>query len=184
MEEKLQWLQAFALLAAGAFFLARLLSGMFIINLNVAPSVARHRLRDGSDLLVVQVDLVKGKSGGALRIDRACARWRSQGAQWQHIELQPTNRIDVGRLPEPATDDPDGGEAGRGTWSDLRPAKPLKLPPDESMVLSEYVIVVSPEAVCTVEVLIVGHGWQWWRRGQWRASVVSAPLNCSDNALG
>jgi hypothetical protein len=164
----LSWLelaQLFALLAAGLFFLIKLLQGWFIVNLSLDLQLERCSGGErGPDLVAVNVKATKGPIG-SLRLGEASVR-----ATWLDQSTAPQSLFDGSRLQllvggRSALSVPWVADYSRGRY---------RLPPGESTTWGAVLEVPSGQPVL-VEVVVTGRQARWRRLPQWRAKAASLP---------
>jgi hypothetical protein len=159
--------QAVALLGAGGFFAYKAYTGYLRVNLTLTVSCTRQRMTDDSkDYLVIQIHLKKGPNGSvALHDVRALVR----------SDHYSTEVVFTGNSRSSYRTVPDGSRC-QLDWSKESKTSPLiKLVPDEETDMSG-VCEVPLDAVCTVEVAVLGKRVAGTTFGQWKASCVSLPV--------
>ena len=168
------WLEAFAWACAGAFFVYKTFSGYLISNLSL--SISCQRTKAGSehpvtDYLVVTANLKKGDRGAVSLHDLQAQVSPTVQGESSCKPLAGARRLTSRRSPSTGTFQIVNKES---TTAPL-----LNLPPGEETTFSNWFIVPSASP-CTVEVTVLG-GWRWHSetRYQWRASMVSLPVQAS-----
>jgi len=153
--------------SAAVFFIWKLRSGYFIVNVVLSAKVDRVHRDSEADYLAIAAKLSKGGIGSLVLHD-ARARIRHEQnitdlellgcerlATWTEMGMPPRTRIDFDKK------------------SSVQPF--IFLPPNEEATFSNYA-VVPRSAPCIVEVAIGGKRLGRKRMGQWRSSIISLPL--------
>jgi hypothetical protein len=158
-----------ALLGAALFFGYKALTGYLRINLSLSIECQRQKNQTkGTDTLAIVVHLKKGENG-SLTLHDAQARIK----YGEQIDLR-----SFGGLERSSANTMNFGEGQRKTldWSSLDNSSPLlKLIPGEEVQLS-IIHEVPTDAVCLIEVAVLGERTNSPSLGQWKASNVSLPL--------
>ena len=157
------WLTALALVAAGSFFLWKLLTGWLFINLKVGVTLERVQNDAQKDYLGITLLLEKGPTD-SVWLKHVEARIICPVApKEQKIDMSSeTRRLHV--------------HAQKMVWDQTESAgRSIALSPGESTTIARYTEVPSHCPV-HVEVIVFGDRTLWRHRGfQWRASAVSLP---------
>ena len=167
----LEWAQFVALVLAALIFLVKAWQGWFYVNMSLSGTTERLNRGDGQDDLVVKMTLTRGSTGTlTLHETAVCFSW--PGASPRYEKLVGTARLAIEK-------DKDN-ETGRLKYKIRRPwmpeGSPYKMPPMESSIWSCCVQVPTGQ-VCTIEVAVIGQRKLSWVRGEWRASLVSLPVD-------
>lgn len=151
-----------AFAAAAAFFLYKLISGFFLIDMSI--SIATERIaKDESDIdhLGITVTLSKGDRSSVI-IEETHIRIICEGTTIDRMELNGLNRLDASLLKN-------------GEWVRDKKRPKLYLSPGEEASFS-CVAKVAYGLPCIIEVAIPGRRLNISRLAQWRASSVSLPV--------
>jgi hypothetical protein len=166
MEHAKQIAEILALLAAGCFFTYKAITGYLRVNLSLTVGEKREALDEARDYLVIRVHLKKG-SNGSLSIHDLRALVTYQG-RTQDIVFPGTKRSSYRTEPN--------GIRRTIDWSKLSESSPLlKLVPDEEIDLCA-VCEVPKNALCEIDVGLLGKRIAGSAYGQWKTSCVSLPL--------
>jgi len=155
-----------ALVCAAIYFGYKTLVGYFYIDLCLSISSSRTASTTESDTLVIIATLKKG-SRGSVCIHDLQARVTCNGSA-QLIPFVGFHRLSYVTAPIRSVD------RKAISWSLSESAPLLRIPPDEQAQFSCYTHVPK-DAICVVEVAVLGRELKWRRVAQWRASHVSAP---------
>jgi len=159
--------QALGFLAAGCFFIYKGISGYLRVNLSIKVSCDRRPSNDGTDFLAVQAHLKKGPNGTIAMHDVSARiaygdhsdEVRFDGvmrSSWQTERISNTNRAIL-------------------DWKTSSAHSPLlKLVPDEEIELTALHKVPN-NAVCQVQVGLIGQRLRSPVFAQWKCSAVSFP---------
>jgi len=159
-------IEIIALLAAGGFFLYKLIDGWGLLNLSLELK-ANRKERNELDLVVITLKLSKGDRGSVElhSVELRCATEDREPELVRIPLIHPLKLKLDGDLQEDET------RVKWGQIDDDRP--PIHLPPGESTEYS-HVFRVPHGALCSVEALVIGKRPLSTRRGQWRASIAVA----------
>lgn len=162
------YIEMFAYLRAGSFFLYKLVSGYLMTNLSVALTTTRQHSTPERDHLVVSVALAKGDRGSVKLHDcQVKISWTG------HRVIKPL--IGTDRRSK-KSEHFDGSERSVVNWDKRSISQPfLHLTPGETSHFATYSDVPA-NAICEVEVAILAMKRSGIRFGQWRASTISLPL--------
>ena len=163
------YVEMFAYLAAGIFFLYKLLTGYLMTNLSIALSTSRQHSTPEQDYLVVSVALTKGDRGSVKLHDcQVKISWTG------HQVIKPL--IGTDRRSKKA-EHFDRSKRSVINWDARSISQPfLHFTPGETSHFAAYSDVPA-NAICQVEVAILAKKRSGIRLGQWRASTISLPLN-------
>ena len=162
------YVELFAYLAAGIFFLYKLLTGYLMTNLSVSISCSRQCAnRNGKDHLTVTASLSKGERGSVnLHDAQVKVKWNGDenaesliGADRRSLKTEVV------------------GESNRKVvnWAKRSAKQPfLRLTAGESCQFATYFEVPCAQ-VCEIELAVLGMKQSGFRVGQWRASTISLP---------
>jgi hypothetical protein len=153
-----------AWLAAGAYFLVKLLLGYFVINLSLDVTSERQQSSTpGLDYLAVSIDIVKGDRGTFHIHDAQVVIIQGKKIEERKLDF---HRVVSERI----------GLRRRGIRSGQKTQKSnLNFSPGETAHSRTWFTVNSHEP-CMIEAAIVGTPLGSWVISQWRASAVSLPL--------
>jgi hypothetical protein len=168
MLETKPYVELFAYLAAGGFFLYKLLTGYLMTNLSASISCSRQcAYRNGKDHLIVSVNLSKGERGSVnLHDAQVKVKWNS-GAEAK--PLIGANRRSL------KTEAVGKSERRVVNWAKQSAKQPfLRLTAGESCQFAAYFEVPCAQ-VCEIELAVLGMKQSGLRVGQWRASAFSLP---------
>jgi hypothetical protein len=158
-------------IAAGGYFIWKVLTGWLIINLRLDLEVVRVSHGDEKDLLAVTIILDKGTID-TLRLTRVMARAipvasATTNAETVHFKwegLEPHLYYSTKR--------------GGMEWGipDKDHVHALTLSPGDRTQFATAHEVLAAQTYL-VEAIVLGHRWFLWKRGlQWRASSISPPV--------
>lgn len=159
--------QILALAGATLFFLYKAVSGYLRVNLAMKVNCERHASSDGMDFLAIQVHLKKGQNGTFVMHDLSAHV--THGDCENIVQFDGTTRL--ARKLETIS------QTNRAVveWNETDARSPLlKLVPDEEINLAALHKVPS-EAVCSVQVCLLGQALSRPVFGQYRCSTVSFP---------
>jgi hypothetical protein len=162
------YVELFAYVAAGGFFLYKLLTGYLMTNLSVSLSCSRQcAKRNGKDHLIVRVNLSKGERGSVnLHDAQVKVKWNSDA------EAKPLIGTDRRSLKTELV-----GKSERRVvdWTKQSASQPfLRLTAGESCQFATYFEVPCFQ-ICEIELAVLGMKQSGFRVGQWRASSISLP---------
>ena len=168
------WFQIAALGAAAVFFLAKVVAGLFIVSLTLEAKAKRTRIADDRDLLVVSAWLKSGNAA-AVRLDTGQVRLtEGVGAADRDGNRAQCSPLGLDRLKvnkhwlETSSYD-------CSAWPGADSRHRLKPPRGEALETG-CGFEVAPDTPCTLETVVTGRSWQPWHPGQWRSTLVSAPV--------
>lgn len=165
------YIATFAYLAAGIFFLYKMLAGYFMTNLSVTLTTARQHLTSERDHLAVSVELAKGDRG-TVRLHDCQVRisWKGDPPIIKPLIGTDRRSKNTERFAEKL-------KRNVVNWDKRSVTQPfLHLTAGESSQFATYAEVPA-NAICEVEVAILAMRRTGVRVGQWRASAISLPLN-------
>lgn len=156
--------KVFALVAAGLFFCVKLVSGYAKVNLSTRLKLERQRGENGKDVLMVRVELVKGDRATLMLHDvsgRVSSGDGSLELVFPGLERKSFKMRDTGRRSV--------------AWKRSSRKTPyLQLVAGDSMEVATAVDVPR-DAICEVEVRVLGCRKRRKKTGQWLATGVSVP---------
>ena len=165
----------FAYLAAGGFFLYKLLTGYLMTNLSTSLSSSRQcDMESGTDHLVVTICLSKGERG-SLNIHDAQVKvtWRDDEDAKSLIGIDRRSFETEAIVPRKVAN-----------WEERSAKQPfLRLTAGESCQFAAYFEVPCGQ-VCEIEFALLGMKQSGFRVGQWRASSVALPHPIYDPRTG
>jgi hypothetical protein len=174
--------EIFALVAAGVYFLYRLLSGYFFVNLSLALDCTRQRIRaSAEDYLVVTATLTKGdKDSLRLHDAKVSVTWPGN----ESPEPKALNGIDRKNHNNVSRDGKQ--KMVINNFRETNTDRPLlNMTPNEMTSFSCY-FEVPHDAICTVELAVLGEKVfkpesKLWPKlfspmVQWQASKVAMPI--------
>jgi hypothetical protein len=168
------WIKIVAFFAAAAFFIYKVITGSFFVNLSLRVSTERSaKIGSDDDQLAVSMELAKGERGSIL-LNEIQVRVK-------HPEVQPPIRV-------------------HGTFRAMREMdqyqkeiinfdKPdvdfqwYRIPPGETAVFTCLIPSIPRNHPCIVEVIVIAEReyiitkrtTKKWGRSQWRSSAISLP---------
>jgi hypothetical protein len=162
--------EALALVCAACFFIYKLIAGYLFTDLSVKVEAGRCRILGEYDVLVITATLKKGERG-SVQIHDAQVRISYDNVT-QDAEIIPMLgflRLSYG------TENLGKKERQFIKWKISETAPLLRIPPNEEAQFSCHTRV-HPNAICSMELVVLGREWSGLRVGQWRSSQVCAPL--------
>ena len=170
-----QPVQTFAYLAAGGFFLYKIVTGYLMTNLSVEISCRRERSqKNEKDNLVVTANLSKGERGSVnLHDAQVKVSWDGGSV------TKPLIGADRRSLKAEVV-----GKSKRNVvnWEERSAKSPfLRLTAGESCQFAAHFEVPSAQ-ICEIELAVLGMKQAGFRVGQWRASTISLPTK-PDNGI-
>lgn len=170
--ESKPYVELFAYLAAGGFFLYKLLTGYLMTNLSVKMSSSRQCANSNEkDHLIVTVKLSKGERG-SLNLHDAQVRVKWNGT----VEAKPLIGADRRSL---RTEVVGKSERKVVNWEGRSVKQPfLRLTAGESCEFVTHFLVPCAQ-ICEIELAVLGMKQSGFRVGQWRASTISLPHSSS-----
>ena len=165
------YVEMFAYLAAGIFFLYKLLTGYMMTNLSIALTTSRQHSTPTEDYLVVSVALTKGDRGTVNLHD--CQVKISCSGHCVTKQLIGTDRRDK------KTEHFHGSDRSMIIWDARSVRQPfLNLTPGETSQFATH-LEVPANAICEIELAVLAMKVTGFRVGQWRASAISLPIDDS-----
>jgi hypothetical protein len=163
----------FAEIAAGLFFLWKLLTGWLIINLSVSVEASRQRdsnVQPSSseirDFLNIKLKLSKGNTDTLMLREVELRLWECEnGKPSSLLSTIPIGEIE--KLPLPG--------AGRQQTGNHGNAQKLTLSPGESVEYGRTAIVPA-DRIILVEAIVTGYRTFWQPGFEWRCSTSSSPM--------
>jgi hypothetical protein len=159
--------QTLGFAGAAVFFLYKAVSGYLRVNLAMKVNCERQPSSDGMDFLAIQVHLKKGQNGTLVMHDLSARV--TYGDHKEEVQFDGVRRL--ARKLEPIS------RTGRAfiDWSMNDDTSPLlKLVPEEEIDLTALHKVPS-DAVCLVQVCLVGQALSRPVFGQYKCSTASFP---------
>jgi len=155
--------QIFALIPAGVFFGAKLLTGHFVVNMSVGVEAERQVSSEKRDFLNIIVKIKKGDTG-TFRVHDARVKITQDGkVEYKDLDVR---RFSFKR----------GDKVRLIDFNKYATRVPtLNFAPGEEQCLSSW-IEVDSSSPCSVELVILGTMFSSLNVGQWRASTVSLPI--------
>lgn len=169
LEEAKQLAEIFAVGSAGGYFLYKLISGYFIVNLTINLNCDRQVSQaPDKDLIAVIVTLDK-EDRGSLELHDASVKVEYKGGS-EVIKLVGFERNSYGPH----------GSFDKGfkemNWAVRSKKSPfLRMTPGEKTQLTAICLVPSHKE-CIVQASVLGKKTKSWKIGQWKAACVSLPL--------
>ncbi|MFN3849402.1 MAG: hypothetical protein ACK4NY_08245 [Spirosomataceae bacterium] len=153
-------LKTIGLVAAGCYFLWKVIAGWLVINLEIAIETERQEETPELDLLAFKILFKKGNTD-TLNIKDIQARVYGEGVEKPEVfEFSEITKLALSNH--------------KITWSDNPKGTKISLSPSESLHLGRFTRVLAKKPVI-VEAVIHGTRRFWGIGFQWRASVVSLP---------
>jgi hypothetical protein len=173
--DKPDWLdaetKALALLAAGGFFVYKVISGYQKVDLKLSLRCERSAVSESADLIVVFASLSKGDRG-SLRIHDMQARFT-----WAPDSSVTLPFVGFDRLSFNTTEKDGGKSRKRLDWSRANAQSPfIALPPGDSVQFA-CSLEIPKKTIGTIEVAVLGVMRGSATVAQWRSSYISAPVS-------
>jgi hypothetical protein len=150
-------------IGAGLFFFYKFISGYLLINMSISVEFKRRNLSVGDEeMLVITTKLKKGDQGAVLLHD-AQARVSYSDKSFI-VPFSDIERLSFSHQSNPSRQ--------AIAWSRSKKAPFIRMSPGEETEFSST-CRVPKQALCKVEVVILGHRPTSGKFGQWRASCVS-----------
>jgi hypothetical protein len=177
------------IMAAGVFFSYKAATGYQLVNLSMKVDCQRKSIPDssGKDHLAVNITLIKGDRGtirfrgGSVRlsIDPEMDQERARSGEYETGEGQYLPLLGLERFSydsQPVPNNQNDRKYWRINWSRRSQLAPhINMSPGDEATLSAYGIVERGHAY-KVDIVVIGQRYLSWRKGQWRATLISLPI--------